>query len=71
MVLTKDGNDVGGILGLALSYAEPLSLFGKAAVLPANQRPLQHRVDSVELNLSRMAKETPARASIKAAPCGS
>ena len=32
MVLTKDGNDTGGILGLALSYAEPLALFGKAAV---------------------------------------
>ena len=31
MVLTKGGNDTGGILGLALSYAEPLSLFGKAA----------------------------------------
>ena len=40
------------------------TLFGKAAVLPAKQRPLQHRVDSVELNLSRMAKEKPARASI-------
>ena len=32
MVLTKNGNDTGGILGLALSYAEPLSLFGKATV---------------------------------------
>ena len=40
------------------------TLFGKAAVLPSKQRPLQHRVDSVELNLSRMAKEKPARASI-------
>ena len=30
MVLTKGGNDNGGTLGFALSYAEPLSLFGKA-----------------------------------------
>jgi hypothetical protein len=32
MVVTKNGNDTGGILALAMSYAEPLSLFGKATV---------------------------------------
>ena len=31
MVLTKNGADTGGTLGFALSYAEPLALFGKAA----------------------------------------
>ena len=31
MVLTKGGNDTGGVLGFALSYAEPLALYGKTS----------------------------------------
>ena len=31
MVLTKNGIDTGGVLGFALSYAEPLALYGKTA----------------------------------------
>ena len=31
MVLTKGGSDTGGTLGLGLSYAEPLALYGKGA----------------------------------------